>query len=153
MDSAAFQHLVEEARAYCRQMLEQTKTEFGLGSYQRYELDLEHATIRFLDEKGVEQVKGSIQAAGSWARDAQSWMWSWENDSIPEISRRRMQAVEAFGKREQIPMVQQSFSPCSEAEAWAMTALSGKLLSAEGFYRAPGTSSDLFLLLYSLARV
>jgi hypothetical protein len=148
-----FQRLLETARNECRQKLEDTKREFGLGTYDRYDLDLQRAVIRFSDAAGTARVEADIEVAGTWAAGRRTWVWGWDNESIPEISRKRMNEVRTFGIREQIAMVGESFAPCGEVEAWGMTALAGHLLNCHGFYRSPGKSSDAFLLLFSLRKV
>jgi hypothetical protein len=147
-----FQQLVEQARTECRQKLEDTKAEFGLGTYDRYDLDLQQATIRFSDATGKARVEAKIQVAGTWTSDTRTWLWGWDIESLPEVSRNRMTEVRDFGMREKVTMVSESFAPCGEVEAWGMAALAGHLLKCQGFYRTPGKPSDTFLLLFSLTR-
>jgi hypothetical protein len=152
MNVDQFTQFVEDARGYCRRTLEESRTRFGLGDYKRYELDLKKGTLRFFDSEGVERVAAAIQAAGSWSPSSQTWLWSWENDSVPEISRQRMIAVKDFGLAEDLPMLSASFGSCREVEAWAMAAVAGQILSSEGFYRIPGALNQLFLLLFSIRK-
>jgi len=152
MNSDEFRSFVEGAREYCCKKIEQTKSEFDLGSYERYDVDLEKASLRFSDAEGKERVAATIQAAGSWSPASNTWLWSWENESIPEISRNRMLAVRKFGNGEKLPMLSASFEQCREVEAWAMAAVAGQMLNCEGFYRVPGTSNQLFLLLFAIQK-
>lgn len=152
MNADQFAQFVEDARDYCRRTLEESRTQFGLGDYERYELDLKKGTLCFFDSEGVAQIAAAIQAAGSWSPSSQTWLWSWENDSIPEISTQRMLAVKDFGLAEDLPMLSASFGSCREVEAWAMAATAGKILSSKGFYRIPGALNQLFLLLFSITK-
>ncbi|MGD0095929.1 MAG: DUF6882 domain-containing protein [Terracidiphilus sp.] len=152
MNSDEFRIFVEEAREYCRQKIEETKSKFGVGNYERYDVDLEKATLRFSDAQGNECVTAAIQAAGSWSSASNTWLWSWENESIPQISRDRMLAIRSFGNSERLPMLAGGFENCREVEAWAMAAVAGQMLSCEGFYRVPNPSNHLFLLLFSIQK-
>jgi hypothetical protein len=150
MEQETFQMLLETARAECREKLESTKASYALGSHARYDLDLERGTMRFSDAGGAVRVTATIQVAGTWFPSSNEWLWGWDNDALPIVSREQLTVVRELGVGEDLYMLSSSFGSCRDIEAWAMTALAGKLLDCEGFYRAPTDSAQLFLLLFSL---
>jgi hypothetical protein len=150
MRETQYEEWVERARAITRQRIADAKAKFGLGKYKRYQLDLPTATIRFYDERDVEKVCADIQVAGSWSPDSDSWMWGWENESLPEAAVDRMIKVFDTGVRTAVEKLQHMFGSCDEGEAWSMASLACEILDAESVYRAPGKKSMLFLLLTNI---
>jgi hypothetical protein len=148
---AQYQTLVTEARKHAEQEIEAAKQKYGLGTYSRYELDLAKATIRFLDDKGADRIRASIQVAGTWSPDV--WLWSWDNDSVPKAAKKQLVKVQEFGEQHEFEHLMGSFDRCEEAEAWTLTAIAAQILNAECLYRAPAKSSLVFLLLFDIQKV
>ncbi len=153
MDQQEYEAWVERARAFTTQRMSEARARFGLGSYKRYELDLATAEIRFHDDAGACRLRAEIRVAGSWSSASQSWMWGWENDSVPDEAVAGMSAVAEAGERLGVEKLQRLFGDCDEAEAWSMASLACEILDAESVYRVPGKSSLLFLLLMNIRTV
>jgi hypothetical protein len=153
MNEAQYEEWVKRARALTRERMDGSKTEFGLGEHKRYQLDLPTATIRFYDDQDAERVCADIQFAGSWSQDSESWMWGWENESVPEAAVDRMVEVFDMGVRSGVEKLQHMFGSCDEGEAWSMASLACEILDAESVYRAPGKKNMLFLLLMNIRTV
>jgi uncharacterized protein DUF6882 len=153
MNTAEYEKLVTEARSRGTARIEAAKQKYGLGTYSRYEIDLPTATIKFLDDKGAEKIRSDIQAAGSWSSSPTTWLWSWDNESIPEKAQSRMARVREFGEQHEIEHVMGSFDPCPEEEAWTVTSIAAQVLDAECIYRAPGKNTNLFLLLFNIQKL
>jgi hypothetical protein len=150
MNAAEFEAYVAESRQLAQQRMQDARDKHGLGTFKRYDIDLPAASIGFLDEHKVERVRADIQVAGSWSADSQSWMWPWDNPSLPPAAYSRMKRVQTFGAEESLPFLQMPIQPCDEGMAWSLAAVSARLTDAECIYRAPGAKSDLFLLLFKL---
>jgi hypothetical protein len=149
--TAQYEQLAKEARKRAEEKIEAAKQKYGLGTYSRYELDLATATIRFLDDKGSDRIRSSVQVAGTWS--PQVWLWSWDNDSVPEAARKQLVKVQEYGTQREIEQLMGSFDPCDEAEAWSLTAIAAQILDAECVYRAPAKTSLVFLLLFDIQKV
>jgi hypothetical protein len=152
MNAAQYDKLVDEARKRANEKIDAARKRFGLGTYGRYEIDLPTATIRFLDEKGVEKIRAEVQVAGSWSPRSNTWLWAWDNESVPEAAWSRLAAVRAFGEKEQIEPVMDSFGPCDEGEAWSVASIAAQVLDAECIYRVERPGNLLFLLLFAIQR-
>ena len=152
MNATEYDKLAADARAQANAKIEAAKKANGLGTYSQYAIDLPTATIRYLDEKNVEKIRSRIQAAGSWSRDTQTFLWARDNETIPDAAKDRLAQVHAFGEQHEIEHLMFSFDECDEAEAWTVTALAAQVLNAECLYRAPGKSTELFLLLFDIAK-
>jgi hypothetical protein len=153
MTAAEYEALADTARERTKKKIEAAKQTFGLGSYKEYDIDLTTATIKFSDERGTERVRSDIQAAGTWSWSPTTWLWSWDNESIPDNAKARLTRVREFGEEHELVHFMGSFDPCPEHEAWTITAVATDLLDAECIYRAPGKSTNLFLLLFNIKKV
>jgi hypothetical protein len=145
--------LISKARAQTQARIQRATADFGLGRWQRFDLDLTSASMRFFDALDAEQVRAGIQAAGSWSPASESWMWSWENDSIPASACARLETVRAFGAKNDLPLLRAGFQPCDEGTAWSVASVAAQLLDAACLYCVPATNSRLFLLLFDLRRM
>jgi len=152
MNATQYEELVTDARKSANEKIEAAKEKYGLGTYSRYEIDLSTATIRFLDDKGLEKIRSDIQVAGSWSPRSATWLWSWDNESVPEGAKAKLAQVREFGEKNDIEHIMDSFEPCEEGEAWTVTAIAAQVLAAECIYRAPGANNQLFLLLFNIQR-
>lgn len=152
MTSKDFERWIERARDSAKQRMADAQGRYGLGGHARYEIDLPTATIRFLDTGGRLLVQADIQVAGSWSPKGGSWLWGWENDSVPAAASSRITAVRDLGAAKRLPALQAGFAGCDEGMAWSMASLAADVLDAECLYRAPGAASQLFLLLFGLRR-
>jgi hypothetical protein len=153
MNATEYDKLVADARAQANAKIDAAKKAYGLGTYSQFAIDLPTATIRFLDEKNVEKIRSRIQAAGSWSRDSQTFLWARDNETIPDAAKNQMQQVHAFGEQHEIEHLMFSFDECDEGEAWTVTAIAAQVLNAGCLYRAPGKSTELFLLLFDIEKV
>ena len=153
MKEEQYQDWVERARELTHQRMTDAKTKYGLGKYKRYQLDLQTATIRFYDGNDTERVCADLQVAGSWSPESESWMWGWENESVPDAAVDRMTEVFDTGVRTDVEKLQRMFGSCDEGEAWSMASLACEIIDAESVYRVPGKKNMLFLLLLNIRTV
>jgi hypothetical protein len=151
MDVAQYEAQFTDARKQAEEKIEAAKRKYGLGTHERYQIDLPTATIRFVDEQGRERIRSRIQVAGTWSPDV--WQWSWDNDSIPDLAKQQLLKVQEYGEQHEIEPLMGSFDPCDEGLAWSLTAVAAQVLGAECIYRAPAKSSHVFLLLFDIQKV
>lgn len=151
MDAAELDAFIDQAKALTCSRNAEASARFGLGSHARYDLDLAERTLAFRDDKGAIFVTARIVPIGSLAPAAGTWLWSWENDSIPKNASADMNAVRRFGETRDIAALQRTFSPCDEALAWALSAIALKLLDGEAIYRIEQNANSLFLLLFDVS--
>jgi hypothetical protein len=152
MNRNEYEKWVETARRLTQERMDAAQKRFGLGGHARYEIDLSKAVIRFLGADGAVQVEADLQVAGSWSPASESWLWGWENQSVPEAASSRVKAVRERGLADDLPQLREAVSPCDEGEAWSLASIAAQILDAECVYRSPGQKSHLFLLLFSLRK-
>lgn len=153
MEDADLDRLIDEAKSLTRERNAQAESEFGLGHHARYHLDLETRTLTFFDANDAPVVTARAVPLGSVAQSSRSWLWSWENESIPKQASEPMRAVSEFGRKHGIPALERNFSPCDDSLSWALAAISLKLLDAQSVYRINQNKSHLFLLLFDIKSI
>lgn len=120
--------------------------EFGLGRYERFAVDYEKETLRFLNDDRV-QVAFSITPLGSHHLAEKSWRWAWANASLPEKMRRKAAHVQRLFDVTGFDLFRQSDVSIDESMAWEFVALSAKILGALGAYSMPQGSLRIYVLL------
>jgi hypothetical protein len=138
--------LVAQADAYAEECQERLKAEYSLLDYPRYDYDQESATLLF---SGADRpnLKFTIQVIGSWAAEAGSWLWAWENDSILLGAREHVHVLQKFGLENGFQRLSEALWDATQADAWEMTRVACLLLQADGVYRAPDEDGALFMVL------
>lgn len=152
MQLQEYDEWIATARQRTQERMAVAQAQFGMGTNKRYEIDLQTATIRFFDPSGDERIRAEIQVAGSWSTASNSWLWGWENQSVPAAAVSRMTAVRELGAQRQIDKLTTSFAPCDEGEAWSMASVASEIVDSQSVYRTVGAKNQLFLLLFSISR-
>jgi hypothetical protein len=150
MDTDEYERWMDAARARAQRNMDAARQRFGLGSHARYQADLVTATIRFFDAKDVERARADIQVAGTWSPNSGTWMWGWENESVPESAVRRLAPIVEAGRDKDIESLQTFVVECSEADAWSLAALAADIVGADCMYRSGNARSRAYLLLFDL---
>ncbi|HEY4679532.1 MAG TPA: hypothetical protein VIJ01_20385 [Candidatus Angelobacter sp.] len=124
--------------------------EFKVGSYARWDYDFDKAILTFSNE-GVPYVVADIQAIGTIAHASKSWLWSWNNESIPEHVKSSISAVREFGESHKILKLTEDYWAASEEDGWEMSAIANRILGGKGVYRCPDDCGFVFLILTNIS--
>ncbi len=92
-----FDGFAADARAL-QSKLEQGKTKFGMGSYQRFNLDQTRAVMEFFND-GELKLSARAQIVGSYSSNSDTWLWSWENESLLPGVTKDLEHVRQFHRR------------------------------------------------------
>lgn len=122
---------------------------YRLESWLRYDYDLNAGTLTFSDAQGP-RVVADIQVVGTTAQT--DWLWGWSNAAWPVSSIEAMRRVRDFGAENGIEELTTEILKGDDlvGVGWMLTAISTRVLGAEGGYRAPTANGALFLLMQSL---
>lgn len=115
---------------------------FRIDSWPRWDYSMENSTLIF-SEKGKAKVICKIEVAGSTTQ--QSWEWSWGNENLPTICRKRMGLVHALGEEKQWDRLTTLFLESDEYVGWECASVASHVLGGIGVYRCPnsgGTEED-----------
>jgi hypothetical protein len=116
----------------------------GIGSYERYDYDQATKQLVF-SNKGVPGLIADLEVVGTYSKVAGTWMWSWANFSLLSKVRTRMKRVRTLGEQRSFPRLTTYLWPGEKSDAWDMAAIAAHVLRAQGVYRSPGESTDLFM--------
>ncbi len=145
MTDEEFGEFVESSMDQLLEKQESLKSEFGLGSYDRWHFDQTTQTLSFFNAAGDVVLEADVVDIGSYASNSNTWKWAWSNESVVPALRekaeplRRLQALtgfELFGSESAVSVEDDNM-------AWELVAMSVRQLGAIGAYRAPSSSKPL----------
>jgi hypothetical protein len=127
------------------------ETEFRIGTWPRYDYDLDTGTLIF-SEAGVAKVVAEIQVAGTTSVKAGNWLWAWANDHWPVERVAEAARARAFGETYGIGELVEAYVAGDDLNAlgWELTAVAARVTDALGAYRPASDSGALFLLYRSV---
>ena len=139
----------EEAFRDLKAKQDQLSEVYQLGTWPRYDYDLQAATLTF-SNGGDRKVVADMQAVGTTG--THDWLWSWGNSHLPITASEALTQVRAFGAENKIEELTSASVKNRDLEAlgWSLTAVSVRVLGGVGAYRAPSKAGSLFLILRSL---
>ena len=147
-----FETFLSEANDYLKARIERSKAQFGIMDLPRYDYDLRRGEIWWGDI-GAPQIRGRVTVVGTISTKSNTWLWSWANPHFSDVKLGDIDKVREFGEREAIAKLTEEKWEAEEVDGWEMTAISARLLEAEGAYRPPDENGFLFLLFDRLERI
>ena len=140
-----FETFLSESNEYLKARIESSKAQFGIMDFPRYVYDLRRGEIWWGDI-GAPQIRGRLTVIGTISTKSNTWLWSWANPHFSDVKLGDIDKVREFGEHESIAKLTEEKWEAEEIDGWEMTALSARLLEAEGAYRPPDENGFLFLL-------
>jgi hypothetical protein len=150
MTAEEFSQFRHESVHILEQLNESNEKEFRIGSWSRYDYDLDRGTLTF-SQGGVARVVASILVVGTTSESAGTWLWSWANGYLPDNISEPVKKVRDFGFSENIAELTEAYLPDDEHVGWAMAAITARILDAKGAYRCPGSNGYIYMLLTDVA--
>jgi hypothetical protein len=143
-ETPEFKRLLETSMADLQAKTAGHRAGWGLGESKRWDLDQSRGDLIFTFSDGV-IATCPAQIIGSFDTDSSTWLWAWANPSIHDSLKRDSLRVRDYGQQHKIARLTSAQWSCTEADAWAMAALSCKLCEAQGIYRGPAGPSFVFI--------
>jgi hypothetical protein len=128
------------------------EAQFQLGTWPRYDYDVDAGTLTF-SEHGVVRLVAEIQIAGTTSTKARNWLWAWANSHWPAERVTSSQLVKAFGEEHGICELTHEYANDDEINhlGWELTSVMVRITGALGAYRPPGETGALFLVIKTIA--
>lgn len=145
MEYTEFESFIDQAIEYLRSANRRNDRLFGICGFARYEYDLFRNEIWWSNVDDP-KVRAKVTIVGSISTKSDTWLWSWANPHFRDVEIGAIHAVRDFGEREGIPKLIEEKWEADEVDGWAMTAVSARLLEAQGAYKSPSAEGGLFLL-------
>jgi hypothetical protein len=122
---------------------------FGLGHHERFDADLEGATLRF-SNGGTAVAEATIVPVASFAPSNGTLLWWRMNRHLPEATRAHGYDHAALAAFTGVDLFAQRAIECDEDMAWEITAMACKHAGLEGAYVAPHGAGNLYLLIAAM---
>ncbi len=152
MTDEEFKQFAHESVHQLMDLNKRYQEEFKVGSYERWDYDLQRATLTFSHER-IPRVVAHIQAAGSIAIQSKSWLWSWANKSLPHHVTESILAVKEWGEKNNVLKLKEHYWEGEEADGWEMAAVANRIVGGKGVYRCPDKNGFFFLILTDIGFV
>lgn len=117
---------------------------WGLGTTDRWDIDLDAGVIKFSNADGF-TVVGSVQVIGTYNTLDGTWLWGWDHPSVSPPQARAACLARDFGKDYDLGPYTTRSLDCSEDDAWRFTALALYLSAGAGAYRGPAGSTYIYM--------
>ena len=115
-----------------------------IGEADRWNVNLNAGEIIWSFQDGT-RVTSRIQVVGTYTPQDSTFMWAWENPSIPEALTDHALKVKAYGETEGVQDFVDPEVFCSEEEGWAFAAVACRLAEANGVYRGNAGGTLVFM--------
>src|ERR1700733_8160178 len=109
---------------------------YDIESYEHLYYDHALGAFHFKSDNG-KNLYFKYFVVGSFSTKANTWNWSWDNNSTPVRASIALRKVKAFGEAKGFEPLTEGLIDGDEYTGWAMTAIAAKQLSAIGAYRVP----------------
>ena len=150
MTEDQFNQLLDESSAYLNEKIEWCKSEYNIGTYERYDWNQETGELIWSDA-GIPKIVAKIQFVGSVSKKSNTWLWSWANPTILDDVKKDILSVKAFGEKHQIERLTTAKWLAEEVDGWEMTSIAAKLCGAKGAYRSPDGDGFTFLIITDIS--
>ncbi len=145
MTDEEFSQFRHESIHALNRLNEANEREFQIGSWPRYDYDLDRGTLTF-SQDGIAKVVASILVVGTTSQSTGTWLWSWANGHLPEAVSESLKKVRDFGTFQKIAELVEPYVPDEEYLGWALTAIAARIMDAKGAYRCPGDNGYVYLI-------
>lgn len=119
---------------------------YNIGTYDSYWFDQTTKTLQFKKSNEV-LLEFNIVCIGTWARQKNTWMWGWANESFTDRIRKDAAVLRGLKECTGYGVFEKIGFDCDEGMAYESVAMAVNYLNALGMYKIPGEKSDLFLAL------
>ncbi len=131
----------------CVQKLVQKQTalsERGIGSYERFEVDLANGKLRFFEGDAL-ALEADVTPIGTHVSEHESWQWAWANKSFPDEVRERAAKLKELALHTDDATFSQRTLEVDEAQTLELVAMACEHLGALGTYDFPTRSARLYV--------
>jgi len=139
---------VEDSYALIEAAQAKLEEEYGLGHFERWDLDQEKAELVFSNASGPEIVC-KVFALGTYGGGF--WKWAWANDSLLKSFSEKSTQLQKLGAVTGLDVFEQEAFEADEDMPWEISGMALKEIGGLGVYRCPAKSSGLFVVIEDIA--
>ncbi|MDK9559765.1 hypothetical protein QQF73_19195 [Marinobacter sp. M216] len=149
MNDDEFQEFIDSCFEELEEKQERLISEFGFGSFDKFQHDFEKEEIYLLKD-GQVRVKAKLIPIGSFNTKSSTWMWGWANEAFPAPLRKKAEKLKQLEALTGFEMFGNEVAEIDPDMAWEIAGMALNLLGSEGAYRGPAGSTQYF---YALEQV
>jgi hypothetical protein len=150
MPKAEYDSLVVDAVGYLDERQDSIDSQYDFKKLQRAAWDQRTGKLTFVDSAGDTRVEAEIQMVGSLSKTKGTWMWAWANPSVRGPLKTGAQTVRRYGQQYRIRRLTTKEMPAKTDDAWKMTALSARVLNAQGAYHTEDEDGITYMVITSI---
>lgn len=109
-----------------------------------WSLDQDVGNLVFTTPQGMRAV-APAQIIGTYNTQDGTWLWAWDHPSVAPPLTEHARRVLAYGRERGYDRLTTRVLPCTENEAWELTARAFLLCEANGAYRGPADATLVFM--------
>ncbi len=130
-----FASLVEFAGHHIQAQQVAHSSTWGLGSAERFDVDLEAGTItwQFPDKNVVANAPAEL--LGTWNPQDNTFLWGWDHPSTPPGTAIATQAVKTWADQNGVVELQQRSISCTNDECYSIAGIASPIGNLQGVYR------------------
>ena len=117
---------------------------WGIRDVRRADVDVTRGTLSFTSQKGW-FIATRVQIVGTFTPADRTWLWAWDNPSIPPALAANARLVRDFGKKYGLAHFQIRKISATEDGAWSFAALACHLAGDDGAYRGNADNALVFM--------
>jgi hypothetical protein len=153
MTESQYKELLKESQAYLEFQIKECNRKYKFRSLQRMDYEQESCRMVFSDISGQPRVQAIFQIVGSLSGSSGTWLWSWDNEYLLDITIEDIWQVKEFGVENSIEKLSNPKWDASQEDAWEMTAISAYLLKAQGAYSFLSDDIRVFVVLREMSDI
>lgn len=151
MTESQYQELLNESRAYLESQMQECNRKYKFRSLHRMDYEQESCRMIFSDVSAQPRVLANFQIVGSLSGSSGTWLWSWDNEYLLDITIEDIWQVKDFGDENSIEKLSNPKWNANQEDAWEMTAISAYLLKVQGAYSFLSDDVRVFVVLKEMS--
>jgi len=122
-----FNELLQDSYESLNALQDSCKTEYNIGSYERWDYKQETGLIEFSDS-GIVKLRIKYEEVGSISTISKTWLWAWGNESLLPQIKSEIIKVKDYGIQNDYRILTKPKWYGDEYDGWEMTAIAAKIL-------------------------
>lgn len=125
------------------QSKENAAAKWGVGSFERWELDQNHGIVKFVNADGT-GIYAEAQVIGSFDPLNQTWEWAWNNPYVAQPLKVDALKVKAYGEEKHLADLTTPKFSANESTALGFAGFALTIAAADAVYR--GKAADITII-------
>jgi Family of unknown function (DUF6882) len=144
---AQIDEYVEDSLNLLESLQDKLEIEYGLGHFERWDLDQEKEQLTFSNSSGPEMIC-KVSALGTYGNGY--WKWAWANSSLVDSFSCKSKIMRKLGPLSGLEVFENEAFEADENMPWEIAGMALKEIGGLGIYCCPSESSELFVVIESI---